>query len=174
MALDFLNAKQLAIMTQLHPALKGRMTHVLEVVEGRFVPLAGYRSNEEQAKLYEKGRTVVWGPDWTIVSEVVTAKKSIVTNAPPGKTAHNFSPARGVDCVLNPAVIGADKLSTTTFAGKTYPNLWDTKSPAAVEAWRDFAKAVKDTGLVWGGDWRMRDMPHCELVRFASSEWDLA
>lgn len=169
--------KQLAILDTLHPALKARALLVLDRIGWRLVPLSGHRTVEEQARLYEKGRAVVWGPQWTIKSETVTSKKAIVTNAPPRlvapfDSAHCYKPARAVDCVLNPIVIGAANLRTTTFAGKTYPDLWDTRSPDAVRAWDDYGEAAKEVGLVWGGTWRMRDMPHVELPDAKGKLWD--
>ncbi len=166
-----LTPTQAAIVAQLHPALRLRLEHILAGLEGRLVPFAGHRKPEEQARLYEKGRTVVWGEGWSIVDQAIVDKKKVVTYAPPFKSAHNFSPARACDCVLNPAAFPAG-LAVVEHAGRKYPNLWDTKTPEAKAAWEDYGIHAREVGLVWGGDWKMKDLPHVELPNFASDEWN--
>jgi hypothetical protein len=70
-------------------------------------------------------------------------KEKIVTNAKPGDSPHNWSCA--TDWVeFRPDFRGSD--------------LWNKSN------WDDFAKAVKQVGLIWGGDFqKLVDKPHCEL-----------
>lgn len=167
MSLAFLNKRQRAILETLHPALRMRVEHVLEGLEGRLVPLSGHRPPEEQAALFEKGRIVKWGANFAVLEAKVIGK--VVTNAPPFESAHNFSPSRAVDCVLNHRVV---KVAEREWQGKMWPDLWDTKSKDAIAAWEDYGIHAKDVGLVWGGHWKMKDRPHVELPDFSSSTWD--
>lgn len=91
----------------------------------------GYRSFREQAGLYFQGRTNTKGP--------------IVTNAPPGFSAHNFGLA--VDFVR---MVGV----TPSWAEKDYDVLGEEAEKA---------------GLVWGGSWQRPDRPHVQWPGYVSS-----
>ena len=65
------------------------------------------------------------------------------TNAAPGESFHNYREA--VDGV--PVVNGKP--------------VWNyTENP---EAWDIYGSCAKQLGLVWGGDWTSRDLPHLQL-----------
>lgn len=87
-----------------------------------------YRSNEEQADLYAKGRTKP--------GKIVTQIKS------GGK--HNQSPAQAYD-------IGFKKM--------------DGSLDWTGENFKLFAAITKEKypQVVWGGNWKMKDMPHFEI-----------
>jgi hypothetical protein len=157
--------KQLALMEQLHPELRARMTEILERLGGRMVPISAHRPPSEQAKLYEKGRRVTWANDWRILNEAVVDRKRIVTHAPPMQSAHNYSPSRAIDCVLNTAIVDVGLREGVRDA-------WDTTTKQAVETWAEYGSLVVAKGLVWGGGWKMRDMPHAELLDFRGKQWD--
>jgi hypothetical protein len=157
--------KQLALMEQLHPELRARMTEILERLGGRMVPISAHRPPAEQAKLYEKGRRVTWANDWRILNEAVIDKSRIVTHAAPMQSAHNYKPARAVDCVLNTAIVDVGLREGVRDA-------WDTTTKQAVETWAEYGALVVAKGLVWGGGWKMRDMPHAELLDFRGKQWD--
>lgn len=157
--------KQLALLDQCHPELRARMTEILERLGGRMVPISAHRPPSEQARLYEKGRRVVWANDWRILSEAVIDRKRIVTHAPPMQSAHNYSPSRAVDCVLNTALVDVGLREGVRDA-------WDTTSKQAVETWAEYGSLVVAKGLIWGGGWKMRDMPHSELLDFRGKQWD--
>jgi hypothetical protein len=55
---------------------------------------------------------------------------------------------------------------------KGRPDLWETGTPEARAAWDAYGEAVRAEGLVWGGSWKMRDLPHSELLDFRSKKWD--
>lgn len=158
-------AKQNAVLASLRPELAARMERVLKACGGRLVMLSGHRPPAEQAKLYEKGRRVVWSADWRVMSEAVTDRTKIVTNAVPMSSAHNYNPSRAVDCVLD-----VDKVHVTEREGVR--DAWCTSTDEAKKAWADYGEAVKAEGLVWGGSWRMRDLPHAELVDFRGKQWN--
>ena len=101
---------------------------------------ATYRSPQEQAALYRKGRVLIGGT-WVIDDNPTT---SVVTNIDGMSklSRHNSQPAEALDF----AVLIGGKVS------------WDAREyhPVGVLA--------KARGLVWGGDWvRLRDYPHLEL-----------
>lgn len=157
--------KQLALLEQCHPELRARMTEILERLGGRMVPISAHRPPAEQAKLYEKGRRVTWANDWRILNEAVVDRKRIVTHAPPMQSAHNYSPSRAIDCVLNTSLVDVGLRDGVRDA-------WDTTSKQAVETWAEYGSLVVAKGLIWGGGWKMRDMPHAELLDFRGEQWD--
>lgn len=157
-------AKQNAVLASLHPELAERMGRALAAVGHRLVMLSGHRPPKEQAKLYEKGRRVVWSADWRVMSEAVVDRSKIVTNAVPMSSAHNYDPSRAVDCVLDTELVHVSER-------EGIPDMWCTSTREARKAWAEYGAAVKAEGLVWGGDWRMRDLPHAELESFRDPRW---
>lgn len=95
-----------------------------------------FRSSTEQQKLFDQGRT---GPG------------SIVTNAQPGQSLHNYDPTHAFDIAFR----------------KTDGSLdWD------VRLFENFARIAKQLGLAWGGDWtNFKDRPHFEAPNYS---WRLA
>ena len=67
----------------------------------------------------------------------------IVTNAKAGQSKHNTGRAFDI-AISNPD----GSLN------------WDTAS----EAWHRVGEIGKELGLTWGGDWKMKDMPHFEIA----------
>ena len=90
---------------------------------------SGYRSLEEQAKLYGQGRAsfIYKGKQYGNPS------KDVVTNAKPGDSNHNYGLA--IDFVL-------------TNAEGTQAN-WTVS-----DKWKRAAAIAKELGFSWGGDWR--------------------
>lgn len=111
---------------------------------------SGYRSHEEQAKLYAKGRNAA--------GQIVN-KNDVVTNAKPGSGMHNYGLAFDVG-LFTSNISGGFKyekddriLFNTSFD--------DDKVP-------DFEEVVhylkQELGFKWGGDWKgFRDNPHFEV-----------
>jgi peptidoglycan LD-endopeptidase CwlK len=92
------------------------------------VVTTGYRDPALQAQLYAQGRT---------------APGSVVTNAPPGSSWHEFGLAFDV------AVMGPN-------GNPTWPN--------DVALWSRIGAAGKAAGLQWGGDFTtLTDRPHFEF-----------
>jgi peptidoglycan L-alanyl-D-glutamate endopeptidase CwlK len=101
-----------------------------------------YRSDEEQAKLYDQGRRLP-GP--------------IVTNAKPGKSKHNCKDPQG-----NPAAEAYDVVPI--YMGKP---VWASKDDPStpeneLEIWRRIGQHGVDVGLKWYGapDAPFREFPH--------------
>lgn len=108
-----------------------------EVLTGRarVKVTSGYRSYEEQDKLYAKGRTAP-GPK--------------VTNAKAGHSMHNFGLAFDICLELDGKIISWD-------VNKDFDE--DRQSD-----WMEVVKVFKDLGFKWGGDWKtFKDMPHFEV-----------
>ena len=93
----------------------------------------GLRTWEEQDRLYAIGRT-----------RAPIGRKFIVTNAPGGRSWHNFGLA--FDIAVLDALGKAD---------------WDTAHPG----WARAGEIGKSLGLAWGGDWKaFKDLPHFQYV----------
>jgi peptidoglycan L-alanyl-D-glutamate endopeptidase CwlK len=93
-----------------------------------------YRSSAEQDDLYAQGRTK-------------PGKR--VTNAKGGQSQHNTTlqgkpAARAFDIAIK------NRDGTVN---------WDASHPH----WKQVGVIGKEIGLVWGGDWKIRDLPHFEL-----------
>lgn len=96
---------------------------------------SGYRSHEEQAKLYAKGRTAP-GPK--------------VTNARAGSSMHNYGLAFDICLELDGKIISWD-------VDKDFDQ--DRQSD-----WMEVVEVFKALGFKWGGDWKtFKDMPHFEV-----------
>lgn len=115
----------------LHPAFRAKIEQAIAwaAAQGvRLVPVMGTRTEDEQAALYAQGRS---------------APGSIVTNAGPGQSLHNYGLA--VD------LVPADLVDT--------PN-WSPDSPL----WAVVGQAANAAGLEWGGNWTsFVDRPHVQL-----------
>lgn len=93
------------------------------------------RSNDDQAALYAKGRTVV-----------PIGRRWVVTDAPPGKSAHNH--ALAIDIV--PLVNGKPD--------------WEGADPI----WQQIGRLGQAAGLEWAG---APDYPFHELAHFQMPNW---
>jgi peptidoglycan L-alanyl-D-glutamate endopeptidase CwlK len=147
-----LTDKQRAKIDQLHPLMRARVLKVFEEV-GRstfkhLMPVESVRSFERQAELYAKGRRLTPAGVWIVVEPGL-----VVTNAMPGLSYHAYGLA--LDCAWG----GPD------------PYLDKVPPAIAREAWNVYGRAVRNNGLVWGGDWNGNgisdpkdfDRPHCEM-----------
>lgn len=133
-----------------------------------FRPEEGRRSFSRSAALYMEGRAVVAG-----VVTVVDRSK-VVSNAVAGTSPHNYGLALDAVLILNPHPYWDGDV------GPTGP--WDDGKDKGVlvrgavqQAWLSYGRAVRDSGLVWGGDWGggidgsgFHDLPHAELPRWES------
>lgn len=98
----------------------------------------GFRDFYEQWDLYSKGRKRV-DRDW-----IVTDKKRIVTNARGGESFHNFGLA------IDSAFVGSD------------PYLERIPASDSAYFWTEYGHLAVEEGLVWGGFFKLKDMPHIE------------
>lgn len=116
----------------LHPAFRPLIEQVIAAAAQQglvLVPVQGARTHDEQAALYAQGRT---------------APGSIVTNAGPGQSLHNYGVA--VDLV-------PQQLLDT-------PN-WSPES----ELWNTVGQLAQQFGLEWGGGWTgFVDRPHVQMA----------
>jgi peptidoglycan L-alanyl-D-glutamate endopeptidase CwlK len=112
----------------LHPAVRPKATELINLAEKEGIKLrvtSGLRTWEEQAALYAQGRT---------------APGSIVTNAKPGDSFHNYGTA--FDVV--PIVDGSPD--------------WNSNE------WDKIGSLGKSLGFKWGGDFSsIKDRPHFEM-----------
>lgn len=122
MVMDATSAGRIA---RLHPRLRSQARQLLSLAAARGIDLrvvSGLRTYEEQAALYAQGRT---------------APGSIVTNARPGESWHNF----GLALDVVPWENGRLNWNTTR--------------------WAEIGALGKSIGLQWGGDWTsLVDKPH--------------
>lgn len=128
----------------LHPDLKPLVEELL--VRCAFMQLwEGYRSPERQDELF--------------------LRDPPVTKARGGQSPHNIQvdgkPAScAVDMVFDPKHVILPKVEE---GGKAWPALWDQSSESTRSLWLIYGKTARDLGLVWGGDWQFKDVPHVEL-----------
>jgi hypothetical protein len=111
-----------------HPFLEKKIALVIRDARAQGIDLRvvqGFRTMATQQKYYKKGRST---------------KGSIITNAPPGYSYHNYGLAVDVCEYRN---------------GKPY---WKSNR------WQEIGTIGKSHGLIWGGDWtRLVDKPHFQL-----------
>lgn len=135
----------------LHPALQPLAREFL--ARGKAAGLSivitcTFRSAEYQAQLYAQGRTQAQ-LNAAGVRATAQPSKPRVTNAKPGKSAHEYM-ADG-----KPAAKAFDFVPLDA-VGKP---IWADKHPA----WQQAGRIAVGLGLDWGGNWKFRDMPHCQL-----------
>ena len=98
---------------------------------------SGYRSNAEQTRLYNQGRTT---------------PGSIVTNAKAGQSIHNYGLAIDYALMNDKGVIHWD--------------INRDLNSNQVRDWFEVAAIGKKLGFQWGGDWKsFRDYPHLDMQR---------
>ncbi|CAH0161148.1 Peptidoglycan L-alanyl-D-glutamate endopeptidase CwlK [Peribacillus sp. Bi96] len=127
----------------IHPVVKEAALEMVKRAyqEGIFVQIsAGYRSMEEQAKLYGQGRL---GYSYNGIN-YSDLSKPVVTNAMPGQSYHNYGLA------IDYFIVSDD--------GKNA--IWTVDAK-----WRRAAAIGKSLGFTWGGDWsNFKDYPHLDMT----------
>lgn len=123
-----------ASLGQLQPSMRLKVERWLNDAQAEnlllFVDFT-WRSRAEQRGLYAKGRKKV-GPLW-----IITNRRLVVTNAPPGSSYHEY----GLAVDVYPLVDGLPRFTSTV--------------PIRV------VDLAKRNGLAWGGNWRtIKDAPH--------------
>lgn len=126
-----LMSRSIANMGAVNPKVKDLALELIKRAyhEGINVQItSGYRSNAEQQKLYNQGRTTAG---------------SVVTNAGPGQSVHNYGYA--IDYVL----VNEDGSKAIWVVNKD---------------WKRVAAIGKQLGFQWGGDWsKFPDPPHLDM-----------
>lgn len=128
----------------LHPLFLKRLRGLIAAAAKRGVEywaISGYRSIEEQAALYAKGRE----------GDYVFNKSLVVTNAKPGYSAHNYGIA-----------VDLCKDGFTDRAG-----LQPSYKPGDYSLLGELAPRF---GLLWGGTFKMADGPHIQLPGYVSGK----
>lgn len=126
------DSKSVEKIKTLDPKLRSEALEILEVVDksltGAYTVRYAftYRSIEEQNAIYAQGRT---------------KPGKIVTNAPGGKSFHNFGLA--IDVVL--LARDGSKVS--------YDQNMDSDHDG-IKDWQEIVKVFKSKGWEWGGDWK--------------------
>lgn len=135
------------LLDDLHPDLQAKCHQFLDACSREGIDIlvtCTYRSNEEQRLLYAQGRT---------------APGKIVTNALPGKSAHNHVNPNGSPCSMAFDVV-------PMVHGK--PD-WNTHDPQDLALWNRVGEIGKSFGLEWAGDWKtFKEFPHFQLPGFVA------
>lgn len=134
-ALDARTEATLAgLQVEMQRRCRAFMAKALEL--GEVKAISGARTYAEQAALYAQGRT---------------APGSIVTNAGPGSSNHNFGIAMDI----------------AVFASGFYNGMKRPRSrqleAVAVEMYQQLGPIGEAAGLEWGGRWRSPDLPHYQM-----------
>jgi peptidoglycan L-alanyl-D-glutamate endopeptidase CwlK len=141
----------------LHPKIREevRIIYVNEVVPiltGKAAVRFAFtlRTFAEQQAIYDQGRT---------------KPGSIVTNAKPGQSLHNYGLA--FDIAL---IVDAD--GNGTYESTSWDNLKDYDKDG-ISDWMEVVKIYQNHGYEWGGTWRtFKDLPHLQKT-FGHSWSDL-
>lgn len=122
-------------LSDLHPIVYDLCQQLLARCDYENIDLlvtSTYRDNESQAALYAHGRTI---------------PGRILTNAPPGKSFHNWRVAFDVVPLRN---------------GKP---VWGTSGNDLI-LWRRVGNIGKKLGLDWAGDWKtFKEFPHFQFTQ---------
>lgn len=124
--------------TELHPIVKERSDQLIQKAAEKGITVVitdGFRSAEDQDRLYEKGRT---------------SEGNIVTNAQGGESYHNYGLA--IDFALK-----------TPSENVVWDRQLDGNKNGIAD-WTEVVKMAKALGFEWGGDWaQFKDYPHLQM-----------
>lgn len=146
-SLHTLISRSMARLGAVHPMVKEYTSELITrcYKEGIRVQISsGFRSFEEQAHIYGQGRSsyVYKGKQYGRLKDGNGKRLSIVSNAKPGSSIHNYGLA--IDYFL----VSPDGNSS----------IWTVNND-----WRRVAAIAKSMGAEWGGDWSsFRDYPHLQ------------
>ena len=141
---DTLISRSVARIGAVHPSLKEYSIELIKrcYAEGIRVQLSsGYRSFEDQARIYGQGRAVYRykGKNYG------NRDMNVVSNAEPGQSIHNYGLA--IDYFL----VSEDGNQS----------IWSVNAD-----WKRVADIAKSMGFEWGGDWSsFRDYPHLQYTK---------
>jgi len=130
-----------------------------------------YRDPWEQARLFRQSRPLVEiertayrlrrgsNPEMAdVLMEVGPRYGRHVTNAAPGESWHQWG--RALDAV--------PWLDSKTLAWSADSSN-DAQYERARNLWMIYGNAVRQAGMVWGGDWIQGDRPHCQIMETRSN-----
>ncbi|WP_462408563.1 M15 family metallopeptidase [Neobacillus sp. Marseille-QA0830] len=132
-------AKEPAAMpTGLNPIVKERSEQLIQQAAQKGIVVVitdGFRSAEDQDKLYAQGRTT---------------DGNIVTHAKGGESYHNYGLA--IDFALE------------TPSGEIVWDMDYDRNQNSKSDWTEVVQMAKKLGFDWGGDWaKFKDYPHLEM-----------
>jgi peptidoglycan L-alanyl-D-glutamate endopeptidase CwlK len=124
--------------TELHPIVKERSKQLIQQSAKKDIVVVitdGFRSAEEQDRLYDKGRT---------------AEGNIVTFAKGRESYHNYGLA--IDFALK------------TPSGNVIWDMQYDGNKNGKADWTEVVEMAKALGFEWGGDWaKFKDYPHLQM-----------
>ncbi len=127
-----------SLPTELNPLVKERSNQLIQKAADKGIVVVitdGFRSFEDQDRLYETGRTI---------------EGNIVTNAKGGESYHNYGLA--IDFALE------------TPSGDVVWDMKYDRNENGKADWNEVVKIAKALGFQWGGDWEnFKDYPHLEM-----------
>ncbi|GGN99535.1 hypothetical protein GCM10010969_19720 [Saccharibacillus kuerlensis] len=122
----------------LHPEVRAKMDTLIEQAAAKEIEVvitSGFRSSEEQDRLYRQGRE---------------NSGNIVTNARGGQSYHNFGLA--IDFALRDG------------SGNIVWDMEMDRNGSGRSDWMEVVELAKALGFDWGGDWEnFRDYPHLQI-----------
>lgn len=124
--------------TELHPVVRERSNQLVQQAADKGIVMVitdGFRSTEDQDRLYEQGRT---------------AAGNIVTHARGGESFHNFG-------------LAIDFAIKTSSADVIWDMQYDGNQNGTAD-WGEVVEMAKALGFEWGGDWaQFKDYPHLQM-----------
>ena len=136
---------------RVNPAFRQLAKQVLATVRLRGLPVIVvevFRSRGRQRMLYAQGRSDerLRGAGFT-EQEIAAYRRAGATQDKPVVT-HLVNPQKhGRGLAMDCAWLISGKVSWRA------PEAW----------WESYGAAAKAVGLIWGGDWKMKDLPHVEM-----------
>lgn len=142
------DSKSDEVIAKLHPKARKPFTDFLNDLNGQGIKYrlySGFRSFQEQAELYGKGRTAAQLTAVNVDPKYAKPAEKIVTNAKPGTSFHNYGLAGdGVEI-------------------KDGVALWKSPNEQKIVA------TASKYGLFWGGNFTsLKDTPHFEIQSFGT------
>ncbi|WHY73028.1 M15 family metallopeptidase [Fictibacillus enclensis] len=128
--------KNVALPTKLHPVVEKDKDELIKRAKARGISIVitdGFRTFDDQDKLYAKGRS---------------EKGDIVTTVRGGESYHNYGLA--IDFALR------------TANGDVVWDLQRDSNRNGKADWMEVVAIAKDLGFSWGGDWEFKDYPHLQ------------
>jgi peptidoglycan L-alanyl-D-glutamate endopeptidase CwlK len=109
------------------------------------------RSQEEQNALWKRGRYPL---------DVVNAAYKSV-GLPPISEKENRSPVTWVTLTVHSSGDAVDYYQDVD--GRACYDVKTDTDGDSIPDWEEFGRIARECGLVWGGDWKKKDLPHVQF-----------
>lgn len=129
--------REVPMPSELHPVVEENKQKLIQRAKEKGIPIVitdGFRSIEEQNKLYEKGRTT---------------EGDIVTTVKGGDSYHNYGLA------IDFALLNSE-------GNAVWDTMRDSNGNHRSD-WMEVVSIAKMLGFTWGGDWEFKDYPHLQM-----------